>query len=372
MTDPVRFMNNNHVTTSNLTATSALASFPLSNAVNTGRSRVHKMGGYFEITTSNQKLYIDDGSPVTVDVTAGDYTTGAALATQIETDLNAASSGWTVTYDLSGGTYKFTITNSSSVELSLATTTDAIWDTIGYTGTTDRTGTSFPADEQRNHSYERWVMDLGAPQEMTFFAAIGPLDEVFFLTDEGTAKIMGNNADVWDSPNYTKTLTNDARGLLHFPEDDTDWGAHRYWAFEIEDRRNPLGPQGMKLGHLYFGTYTTITSSNVARGFSKSQTDPSRVQLSESGARFFDERVKFETYSGLTIQNISLTDMKLIEQIFHDQGVTRPFFLSLDPGLAFSDVQSDETRYITFEGNPQKTQQFLKFFELSFDAREDI
>lgn len=368
----VRFMNNSHVTTSNLTATSELSAFPATNVANSSRSRVHKTGGYFEITTSNQNLYIDDGSPKTVAITVGSYTTGAALATQIQTDLNSASSGWTVTYDLSGSTYKFTLANTGSVDIVLSSTANAIWDTIGFTGTTDRTGTSFLADEQRNHSFERWVIDLGAPQEMSYLAAIGPQDEVFWLSDEGTAKWKANNVNLWDSPAYEKTVANDPRGILHFPEDDTNWGAYRYWAFEITDRRNPLGPQALKIGNLYIGTYDTITSSNVARGFGQSRSDESRVQVSEGGQRYFDERPKYSNFQGLEIQNITLTDLKTIDQVFEDQGISRPFWLSLDPELVLSDVLSDETKYVTFSGSPQKTQVFLNYWTVRFDAREDL
>ena len=371
MTSPVRFMNNNFVTTGNLSSSSTQTNFPRANAVDDRRSKVAKTQGNFEITSSNTNLFINDGAPKTVAITVGLYNFAEEMASRIETDLNAASSGWTVTYDIDT-TFKFTIVNSGSVTLVLSSTSNSIWDTIDCTGTTDRTGTSFLADEQRNHSYERYVVDLLTPQEVTFFAVIGPLDEVFTLSDEGTAKLMGNNVDLWDSPNYEQTLTNDPRGLMRFTEDDTDFGAHRYWAFEFEDRRNPIGPEGFKLGHLYFGTYDTITSSNIARGFSKAQRDPTPAQTSESGVRFFDTRSKFESYSGLEIQNISLTDMKVVEQIYNDQGLSAPFFLSLDPALALTDVLSDETRYVTFDRDIDKTQRFLRFWDLVMDVREDI
>jgi flagellin-like hook-associated protein FlgL len=69
--------------------------------------------GEFVVDTSNNTLY-EDGTPARL--TAGTYT-GAALATEIQTQLNAVRVGHTVTFDAT--TRKFTITNATGNNVKL-------------------------------------------------------------------------------------------------------------------------------------------------------------------------------------------------------------------------------------------------------------
>ena len=72
--------------------------------VNYGRATTSE----FVVDSTNNTMY-EDGAPITL--TAGAYT-GATLATEIQTQLNAVQAGHTVTYD--AATRKFTITNGTA------------------------------------------------------------------------------------------------------------------------------------------------------------------------------------------------------------------------------------------------------------------
>lgn len=88
-----------------------------------------KVAWGFDIKASfNDRLYINDGSAVAVTLTAGSYATGALLATEVQTQLNAASSNWACTYSVS--TRKFTISRSAG-------TAQLLWST-GVAGSTAR------------------------------------------------------------------------------------------------------------------------------------------------------------------------------------------------------------------------------------------
>ncbi len=67
----------------------------------------------FVVDSSNNTIY-ENGAPITL--TAGTYT-GAALATEVQTELNAVTAGHTVTYD--AATMKFTITNATGNTVTL-------------------------------------------------------------------------------------------------------------------------------------------------------------------------------------------------------------------------------------------------------------
>lgn len=370
----VRFMANNfaELTQATISYSSQLTSFPFTNVVNKTRSKVWKPQGNFDIIADqNDQLYINDGANKTVTITAGSYTP-ATLATQIQTDLNAASSNWTVTYDgTTTPTYKFTIANTGSVTLRLTQTTNAIWDDIGFIGTADETGTSFEADDQRNHTSEYAEFDFGYQAEVSFLALVSPLDEIFSLTQNATVNILADNIENnWASPALSETLTVTEFGVFTFFALATT--GYRYWRLEIIDRTNPLGPEGLSFGHLYLGDYITLTERNVNRGFAKNIIDPSNVLASENGNLFFDRKMKFYTFQGLSMQFLNATDRGELEQFFYDYGTTKPFYLSLDPTVAMSSDISELTKYVVFDKMP--TVQHIKsnIYSIGFGVRELI
>ena len=366
VTKQIRFADSNLIPDATLTASSAQSSFPVANVYEVHRSIVWSPNGNFTITASNQELYINDGSDVTVSVTTGDYDGPAALATQIQTDLNAASSGWTCTW--SSTTRLFTIANSGSVTIRQTQTTNAIWSTLGFTGGTDDTGTSFVADESRNHTGETLTIDLGASVECDFFAVVGPLTEIFAGSSSATIKIQGNSADSWASPPLDVALTWSNVGLFEFLDSNAS-RTYRYWRFYFEDKTNTVGPTGFNFGHMYLGSYKTV-STTVASGFTKGTVDPSLEFLSDAGARWFSEKPKYQTFQGCTIEATTHADHLTLLQIVRDNGRVTPFYLSLDPSIAASTNQADLTKYGHFETDPSFGNLILDRYSMTFDFRE--
>lgn len=371
----VRWMDNNFIDldsfdAGSITASSALSSFPARNFANTSRSKLWKPAGNFEITTSNQNIYINDGSDKTAILTAGSYTY-STLATEIQTQLNSVSSNWTCTYD-SSTEYKFTISNSGSVTLRFATTTNAAWDDLGYTLTSNQTGTSFKAQEQRNHTSEWYQLDAGVAVALDTFMIIGPIDEVFGLSTNATIKLQANNVDVWTSPPFDQSITRYDKGLFYFFDDIAEASrTYRYWRFYIEDKLNNKGPEGLRLGHMYLGDYLT-TTNNVGAGFTKTQVDPSRRQESESGAAFYEERTKYYNLTGLQYQLLEEADRLLLEQLFNDYGISNPLFVSIDPSEEITPAIDEWTFYVNFGSPPALISRFRDKFQMGLQIREAI
>jgi acetylornithine deacetylase/succinyl-diaminopimelate desuccinylase-like protein len=174
----IRFCANNLAAGSGATCTasSANASYPLSNVLDNRRWKTWRTNGNFTITAgTNDKIYVNDTANVTATLTAGNYSGGAALAAHIQTQLNAVSTNWTCTY--SSTTYRFTIGRSSgTATLRMTVTTAAAWSTIGYSRATDlAVGTGTAAETMALHTSESVVVDLGAGQPTEFFSIVGQL-----------------------------------------------------------------------------------------------------------------------------------------------------------------------------------------------------
>lgn len=367
----VRFSENNfaELTSNTATYSSALAAYPGSNVINKFRSLIWKPSGYFKITAgSNDILYINDGSDKDVTITAGEYTTPALLATQIQTDLNAASSNWTVSYSTS--TYKFTLANTATIVLRLSEDTTPIWDTIGFTTSANRSGTSLLADQQRNHTEEFAIFDLGYNYEPTFFACISPLSEVFSTSRTGTISIQANNINSWDSPPFDVTLSRTDDGVFKFFDDQTSTG-YRYWKFKIVDKLNTGGPEGLSFGHLYIGDYITLDDRNIGNGIQFDLIDPSERLTSENGAIYFNTRTKYYRISSASIKYLNETDRVTIKNMFNKLGMTTPFYISVDPREGISSDQ-EMTKYVIFDDQPTFNHIISSIFNFSFSVREVV
>lgn len=363
----VRFMSNNFLL-STMTYSSQLSSFPATNSTNTSRSKVWKPAGNFEISSTNKKLYINDGTDKTITLTEGayNYTT---LASHIQTQLNASSTNWSCSYDTALETFKFTISRSSGTAiLRESVTTDAVWDTLGFTSTTDVSGSPFVADEQRNHTSEWIKCDLGIPQLATFGGILSGIDQIFTLSTSATVKVQANNIDYWASPPVDISITPGSTSAMSFLDANTN--TYRFWRFEIKDRQNYRGPEGLEFAFVYIGDHTTITNTNWATGFSKELTDPSNLLQSESGALFFEKRPRYLTLNNCSIQLINAQERENIEQLFYDIGTREPMFVSIDPDVSVSLALEELTRFMVMTQPPTLEHVLRDYYNISFQMRE--
>ena len=369
----IRFMANNLVslTVNSFTFSSETTGFEANNALNSFRSQTWQPSGQFDINSSNNQIYINDGSDKTISLTVASYTTPALLASHIQTKLNTSSSGWTVTYDSSGETYKFTISNSGSVTLKLTSTTNAVWDTIGYTGTSDLVGTSFTATEQRNHTSEYLTFDLGYQAPIDFLGVIGSISSAFKISTSATVTLKGNNLNDFDSPPFSSTVSITPNGIFTFFDNTTD-NRYRFWRLEIEDKFNPEGPMALQLGNVYMGSYETFTARNVGKSFSMTNFDPSSISESESGVIFADERSKYRILESMPFFALDQSSRETIENLFEDVGITKAFYVSVDPQTRITSDIEDLTMFGLFVESPQFDHVAVGLFSTNLKIREVV
>lgn len=374
MTNPnIRFMANNlaSLPSNSFTFSSEAVGFEATNALNSFRSSTWKTTGHFEITSSNNLLYINDGSNKTATVTTGDYTTPTALATAIATALNAISSLWTCTYDIIGGSYTFTIAHTGSVTLRLSVTTNAIWDTIGYVTGTDRVGTSFPADQQRNHTNEFLQFDFGWITPITFVALISDVATSFPLSFNATVTLQGNNVADFTSPAFSKTLTVTDAGIYEFNINDPEV-SHRFWRLNIIDKFNSVLGPFLEFGNIYMGDFQTLELRNISAGFDDTLVDPSIRSESEGGVLFFDKRTKFTRLSSIPLQFLEDADKQIIKDVFRTVGITEPFYVSLDPELLINNDITEFTKFVLFDSEPTFNSQGACYFSTILNFKEVV
>jgi hypothetical protein len=370
MSKPIRFMYNNFGNAQSTTRTysSQLSSFPLSAAFDSYRFTGWRPSGAFEITASNNTIYINDGTEKTVTLTNSTYATGDLLAAHIQTRLNASSTNWTCTY--SAITYKFTIGRSSGTSLiRLSVTTNSVWGTIGFLGATNYSvGTGTAADVIRIHTSEWIKFDLLNQYPIDSFIAIGSLSTFFPIPETANVTIKANNLNDFSNPPLNETITPTAEGIFKFIN-ATD-SSYRYWRVDFEDRENPNGPSVFDIRVIYLGDAVAM-DRNISNGFRATRIDRSNVSESEGGAFYYREKPKYWTIGG-SVDWTKPSDRKIISDLYDYVGNTRPFFVALDPDAAISDTVAEFTKYVTFDGNLEKSHLLYNYFSLPISFREVI
>lgn len=359
-----RYWDNNCLTqdaidAGRLTFSSETSGFEFSNAFNDFRSIVWKPAGNFEIGPNNKKIYFNDGVSRTATLDEGSYT-GDTLATEIALQMNVVGSGWACVYN---SDFEFKISNPGGFTMNYSNGTNAIWDTIGHDYGYDKTETTFNELAIRRHTSEWFELDSGASLFLGAIGSISELGDQFNLSNTAQIKIQANNVPLWDSPPVDQVIARRDSGAFAYIED-----SYRYHRFSFVDRENT---QEISIGYMYLGSYSTTTTTNVASGFSRTKADPSRVQTSEFGARFFEEKTKFNQLSGMSYDVLLPEDRRVLEDLYSAKGVSRPFFLDIDPVAAVSE-QDEFLYFVRFDSAPTFTNLFRDKWTTSLSFREVI
>lgn len=282
--------------------------------------------GYFYIGTSNNKLYFKDTTATarTATIATGAYNADS-LATEIATKMTSASPPDTFVAEyLESGTYanRFQITDQTGVfELTCTSTTNAIWDTIGFATAADATGSSvyISNDGIRIHTVEYIRQDLGAGANIYGFFVIG-----HNLQSTATAHVRASSTTfgTWDIDVALDDITTQVAYKRW-----TSAQNYRYWEYFYIDKKNP--DTFVKNGTLFLCTqpFTPV------RGFSESPSyqniDPSLLKMSEDGGVTSSQfsHYKAKNYSFITSTSSELANFN---SMFDDVGTSKPLVIIED------------------------------------------
>jgi hypothetical protein len=194
---------------------------------------------------------------------------------------------------------------------------------------------------------QRITVNLGFPYPVGFVALLGPLGEPFGIGSGETFKIEANNLDSWGSPPLTLDMSASERGGFRFLDDQTSY-SYQYWSFYFNAPTSSIA----SFSNIYVGDYHTVSFSNVARGFQHTTVDPSQQQEAESGALYFRERTKYEAFDNITMNFLEASDYRTMKLFAEEVGVSRPFYMSLDPTLEITQSLGELTRFVKFTSPP--------------------
>lgn len=371
-TGQLRIMAENLLTTgvNAITSTPINPIYPIANLTSDFRGRPVKFVGRFTIGPTNKNLYINDGANKTIVLAEGEYNR-TTLVAEIQSKLNASSSGFTVLW--SAVDNNFIIQKSGVWILRLSVTTNAVHVTLGFTGSSNLTGqTTYSGDVKRFHYPNEFIkIDYGYFPEIGFLSLISDSRYLFSLTEMANVRIQANTIDDFTAPPLDRVLTVTEKGIFEFFDDD-DYN-YRYWKLVLEDNN---GTEDITIGYMYLGELTTfIDRSNGnptyhAQGSVSSFEDTSEKVYSEAGQAFILEKQLKQVHESVTLQMIDPSNKDYLNDIWKRFKTVRPFFISLDPKLELSNDIEDLTFFCNFTGKPAFAHASTNKYNTQFGVEE--
>lgn len=352
MGDRIKFLTTDFTSNTrlaNFSASSEQSAFPSSNIQDPFRSKVWRSSGHYDVDWSNYQFTINTGADIVVTLTRAIYTTETALATEIQTQLNSVSSGFTVSY--STATNKFSITRSSAFS-ALWTVSQNTASLLGFNPAVDDTGLlTYEADSRRIAYPAEWLkFDFGITRNPKAIILIDNLEEKIKIQPSITMKLQGAISDSWNSPEEI-SLSYNSENITKINIDGLFSQPYRYNRLLIEDVNNPLGYQ--QIGKIYLGDVFELESSDVQRALEEDTVDLSRTQRAIGGEVYSDERPSYDVFSNIFIEYCNKNDVDTIKSIYDVHRTHTPFFVSIDSEAKATNDVSEWTKYVRFSRPPK-------------------
>jgi len=311
-----------------LTASSAATASPVARLKDQLRSKTWRSAvGWTIVAGSNDKLDFSDGTTRVATLTAGTYATGALLATEIQTRMNAVSSTCVVSY--SGSTFKFTIARTGTLTLKWNTGANkaaSVGKCIGFDIAADDTGASTYTADYVAYQSRHWLgADLGSALALQAGIVINHNSGT-----GGTYTFYGYDAGMGGL--FSQVLSGDANIRIAFLSASY---SPRYLGLLIEDVQNSLGYS--EVGIWFAGPYTQPTVS-YAVGFTKAWEELSEVSIAYSGAHFQDEKARRPTW-GVSWAEVGEADRAALAAAFALVPAGRCFFFAFDAVTTPADTE---------------------------------
>jgi len=326
------------------------AGYPASNVKQAFRSRVWRSNGYFLVNQSNNQLLINDGSDKLITLSNNEYLSGALLATELQTKLNAASTNFTVSY--SSITNKFTVSRTSTFAIKWTSGQTNAFDLFGYSELVDDTGlSSYESDEARICYPSEWFkFDFAISRNPKAVILLDDIEDGIKIQPSTTIKIQGNTADSWNSPEEID-LPFGQENITKINMDGIFSKAYRWVKLNIEDKTNPLGRQ--QLGKIYVGDVFELESSNVQRELPQTSSDLSSTEQSINGEEYSDIRPSFDKFESIMIEYCNKNDVDLVKSVYKKFKKHTPFFVSIDSEATVTNDVNEWTKYVKFTNEPE-------------------
>lgn len=357
---------------------SAQSAFPITNAYNKQRrSKVWRSNGYFNVTSSNNKIVFRETAAVdlTASIAVAEYSSTTTFVAAVKSALEAAGgSTYTVTI-ASGDGYKVKIVSDGAggggvFHLMLTDANFTSADLLGWGTGSDITdsGLTRTADFLRINSEEFIEWDLGVATNPKGFAAIGPRNQSLKLSPGGTYKLQGNFTTNWSSPDFEVALTYSDFSLFTYSDTGLADDSYRFWRFLIQDQ-NPLGY--VEIGAFMLGDFFNPTRGRVRFPLDVQQVDRTNILYSEGGQTYADNKPKTVEYT-VRWNGLQKADVEEIEDQFAIYGTGIPFFVNIDSTATFTSSAQRRLMFCKFAREPSYQLVSPDNFELDMIIREEL
>ncbi|MGH7166522.1 MAG: hypothetical protein ACREIS_13475 [Nitrospiraceae bacterium] len=341
-----------------ITSSSQEAAFPKQRVLDPRRSKVwrSKLGFNVQAGINDRLDYNEGGVDKNAVIAPGNYPTGALLAVEVTTAMNAVAVANTYLVTYSSVTRKFTIARATGVAtISLewftgAFTLDTIGRDLGFDVTADDTAaTSYLGDFAVQMSGE-WVrFDL-----LTALLANAAIVLESNLTGAGTIKAQGNATSDFAAPTFSTTLIggdpDDGSKYLDFFSAAQTF---RHWRILVEDRDNPAG--FAQLGVAFIGPLVTFDRC-YALNLPEARQELSEIVKADQGAIYTDVKPARREWA-FSFRETTDPDKAKWEDIAQARHIGDHLFYALDPlnkplthtvygyirppGISFEHIRSD-------------------------------
>lgn len=362
-----RFLDYNYCfdSATNFYPSSEDPSFLSSNMALFSRSKVWRGYGYFQITASN--CYIDFkessvGPQLTATLQIGVYST-AQLITQIQSKMGAAGTASAYTVAFSRTTGLWTITSSLaylSILWSTGTNTaNSPASLLGFTAGDSTGAVTYQGQKIALHSYERFVIDLGANEDIDSFAVVFDPVNGHKFSNAATFLLEASYGNAWDAPAVSQSVSiDDIYGSMTYFFSSVQ--TYRYWSLKITDPANPY--LYVEIPKILLAKATQLNQVPEV-GFQQIITDLSQHVETAYGNKYSDvyparRQLKF-AYAALTE-----ADQQTLIEMVGRLGECTPIGIVLDPDATVFD-KDRFFMYGRFSGDTTFDNPFYTYFDVT-------
>lgn len=352
MGDRLKIMAENYISEellANFFYSSQNSGYPANNIQDIFRSKVWRSGNNFELSSNENIIVINDGSNKIIEIPFGTYTP-ITLSTQIQTTLNTASSGFTVSYSYTS--YKFTISRTTNFSILWSDTSNTIYNLLGFQNTLDDTGSnSYTSDEARICYPAEWLtFDIGILDNPGAIILIDNKDAVIPIQSFVNMKLQANISNTWIDHEEI-SLTYDQNLIGHINTNGLFSDNKRFFRLYIPDINNPKG--FIQIGKVYLGYVYEIESSDIQREFPETFVDLSTIERAISGEIYADEKSFYSVFGTIQINLCNKNDVDYIKKVWEEHKTFTPFFVAFDSELKATNTLSEWTKYVRFTAPPE-------------------
>lgn len=328
MASEPEFLVTNLIDTATMTESSEEAGLPSENVQNVFRSKKWRSDSGWNIVAGvNDDIDITEGvtGDATATLAAGNYATGALMATQVATAINAAATDntWTCTYSTS--TRKFTIGHDNTETGGLEWNTGSNFSTsaaldLGFLQAADDTGAASYVGDSACRCSREWIgIGFTAATQAKRCAIVS-----HNFSSSAFVRLLRHTSDDLSAATSVGTITYDADFMvLEFD------ATYQYYWIQVRDVDN--SDSYIEIGRAFLGDYDIVEYMEL--GMSLVLVDPSEPMVTPEGYVGRNERASFNQVR-FNFAILSETDRDNLVTMYETIGAFNHFFFRPDPGEA--------------------------------------